>query len=157
MRVTNQENKFFVKRSQYVRIKNLSNLKIPACASKRDVLELATLRYLMCKYIMKIQAIKKGCSWTCLDRMMGCQNPGPKPSRGGWIGLLLQKAEIAIFRKNFPPLFRHSFSSSVQAQEVRYLFSSGKKAGAFACHLSFHQSNMVPLYAGCCIKHNTIG
>ena len=39
-------NQLFVKRSQYIRIKNplLRNLKKPAFASKRDMLELATLQ-----------------------------------------------------------------------------------------------------------------
>ena len=41
--------KLFPKRSQYISIKFTflsSNLKNPGCASKRDVLELATLLYL---------------------------------------------------------------------------------------------------------------
>ena len=45
--VTNSKNSFFVKRSQqYIRIKNpLHKQSESACASKRDVLELGTLRY----------------------------------------------------------------------------------------------------------------
>ena len=41
-------NHLFVKRSKYIRIKNPPHKQSekPACASKRDVLELNTLRYL---------------------------------------------------------------------------------------------------------------
>ena len=49
-----------VKKSQYIRMKipYLSNLKKPACASKRDMLELATLRYIFFKVCFQFQAFK---------------------------------------------------------------------------------------------------
>ena len=46
-------NKVFVKRSQYI-----SNLKKPTCASKQDVLELATLRVFVAFVLSSIEVLE---------------------------------------------------------------------------------------------------
>ena len=58
-------NQLFVRRSQYTRIENpfISNLEKPECASKRDLLQVATLQYLIIKIIpekFQVSILKAG-------------------------------------------------------------------------------------------------